>query len=155
MTCKTFSPVHHSRQLRLLTSTVRNFHARLQLARRVHQAPFVFPFLTGLVELDFPRFVKRLEPEVLRAILQGWAYPVVHEFVHVVDGSDSASLWVGAGHVGPLVVGTVVATAGRPADFGNDLFLVGKMVCLADVVFLPVRVCPAGCFVDRDTTKEL
>lgn len=43
-------------------AAVWDFEARLQFATGIHETPFIFPGFAGLVELDFPWFVKGFEP---------------------------------------------------------------------------------------------
>lgn len=50
-----------------LAATIGDLDARLQIASRVHQPPFVFPLLAGRVVLDLPRLIESLEPAYVLA----------------------------------------------------------------------------------------
>lgn len=45
-----------------LATTVWDLETLLELARRIHKTPFIFPLLAGLVVLNLPRFIESLEP---------------------------------------------------------------------------------------------
>jgi hypothetical protein len=48
-----------------LAAAVGDLEALFDFASRIHEAPFVFPFFVLYVKLDFPGFVKGLEPSGL------------------------------------------------------------------------------------------
>lgn len=45
-----------------LATAVGDFETRFQFTGGVHETPFIFPFLTGGIELDLPGFIESFEP---------------------------------------------------------------------------------------------
>lgn len=139
----------------MFSTAVGNLNARLQIPPGVHQAPFVFPFFPRRIELHLPWLIKSLKPEVLSPVIQRRTYPVVHELVHIVDTRNGTSLRIWARHIAAGFIRAVVSPTRRPADLRDDLLLTWKIVCLGDVLSLPIGVCPTGCLVDRYSAEEL
>ena len=50
-----------------LASAVGDGQSRLQIPTRIHQTPFVFPFLAWLIETLFPGLIESFEPRMIKA----------------------------------------------------------------------------------------
>merc|ERR1712225_104069 len=125
--CRSSLPFESHLRNRLPT-TIRNRNTRLQIAINVHQPPLILPFLPLFIEFNLPRLIKRLEPEVIRAIRQSLTDPIVHERVHLCDARHGP-IGAGGSTTAPR------ATGGWPSCLGDDVF--GDVGFENDVVVLP------------------
>lgn len=65
---KRSAPHGSSRLSDSLASTVGDGQSRLQVSTRIHQAPFVFPFLAWLIETLFPWLIEGFEPRTNKSL---------------------------------------------------------------------------------------
>lgn len=62
------SALHGASQLRdSLASTIGDGQSRLQISTRIHQTPFVFPFLARRIETLFPWLIESFEPRTIES----------------------------------------------------------------------------------------
>lgn len=119
----------------------------LQVAVHVHQPPLGFPFFTLFIKLGLPRLVESREPEVVGAVLQGLAYPVLEQLIDAGNVGDGAL----AARGGPVTAGRTAVT--RPTDFSDDVALRFVLPVLL-VVVLPETPGPGGGFGGRHAGEE-